>query len=427
MIGFVLFWMLLVVLSVPMAFSLAIAATAFLLLQGQDPYIIVQRMIAGPDSFPLLAVPFFILAGNLMNSTGITRRLFNFARVLVGHIPGGLGHVNVLASVIFAGMSGSAVADAAGLGVMEIEAMVAEGYDPDFSAAITAASATIGPIIPPSIPMVLFGVLSGTSVGSLFLGGFIPGLIMGAGLMVGTYIIGVKRGYKVDRKPSIREVWVTFREAFLALLTPVIIMGGIVAGIFTPTEAAIITVMYALLISSVVYRSVGAQQLLGVIVDSIEFTANIMIIVAAANLFGWVITRENVPQMLTELLLSFSSNPTVIMLLIAGLVLVLGCVMEGTSMMLILVPILMPTIVRAGISPVHLGVVFVLCEMIGLITPPFAVNLYIVSGIADISFEKAAKATLPFLAILAIVALIVTLFPQLVLFLPELVYQRLWR
>ena len=422
MIGLVLFWMLLVVLNVPLAFSLAIASTAFLLLQGQDLYIIVQRMVAGPDSFPLLAVPFFILAGNLMNSTGITRRLFNFARVLVGHIPGGLGHVNVVASIIFAGMSGSAVADAAGLGVMEIEAMVEEGYDPDFSAAVTAASATIGPIIPPSIPMVLFGVLSGTSVGSLFLGGFIPGLLMGVGLMIGTYIIGVRRGYKVDRKPSAQEVWVTFREAFLALLTPVIIMGGIITGIFTPTEAAIITVMYALLISLVVYRSVGKRQLFDVIVDSIEFTANIMIIVAAANLFGWIITRENVPQMFTELLLSFSTNPTIVMVLIAALVLVLGCVMEGTSMMLILVPILMPTIVKVGISPVHLGVVFVLCQMIGLITPPFAVNLCIVSEIADISFEEAAKATLPFLAILVIVALAVTLFPQIVLFLPELVY-----
>jgi tripartite ATP-independent transporter DctM subunit len=421
---FIPLWLLLIFLNMPLAFSLAVASTALLLYQGHDLYIILQRMLAGPDSFPLLAVPFFILAGNLMNSSGVTLRIFRFARTLVGHIPGGLGHVNVVASMIFAGMSGSAVADAAGLGVMEIKAMHEAGYDDDFSAAVTAASATIGPIIPPSIPMVLFGVLSGASVGKLFLGGFIPGVLMGLGLMAVIYFIGRRRKYHVDRRSTFKEVFTSFLDALWALFTPVVIMGGILSGIFTPTEAAIATVVYAMLISIFVYRTLNLKDIKQALTDTVEFTANIMFIVAAANLFGWILTKENIPQQFAVYLALVSTNPTIIMLIIAAFVLFLGCFMEGTAMMMILVPILMPVTMRLGIDPVHLGVVFVLVQMIGLLTPPFAVNINIVSCIAGTSFGATSRAMVPFIAILSLTALLCVLVPDFVLFLPNLLFRR---
>ena len=417
---FIPLWLLLVATNMSLAFTLLVVSTFFLMLQGEDLYIIVQRMVAGPDSFPLLAVPFFILAGNLMNSSGITHRIFRFARALVGHIPGGLGHVNVVASMIFAGMSGSAVADAAGLGTMEIDAMTKEGYDADFSAAVTAASSTVGPIVPPSIPMVLFGVLSGASVGRLFLGGFLPGILMGLCMMVVVYYIGRRRNYKADSRPGLSEVWSAFSQAFWALLTPVIIMGGIITGVFTPTEAAVVTVVYAVIISIAVYRSMSWPHVKEGLISTVEFSANIMVIVAGANLFGWILTRANIPQNFTKFLVSFSQDPTLIMLIIAAMILFLGCFMEGTAMMMILVPILVPLIMAVGIDPVHLGVVFVLLQMIGLITPPFAVNIMIVSGIAGLSFERVVKAMVPFMIILTLMALAVILVPQFVMFLPNL-------
>jgi tripartite ATP-independent transporter DctM subunit len=420
---FIPLWLLLVSSNMPLAFTLLVVSTFQLMIQGEDLYIIIQRMVAGPDSFPLLAVPLFILAGSLMNSSGITHRIFRFSRSLVGHIPGGLGHVNVLASIIFAGMSGSAVADAAGLGTMEIDAMKKEGYDAEFSAAVTAASSTVGPIVPPSIPMVIFGVLSGASVGRLFLGGFLPGMLMGLSMMIVIYYLGRKRKYHVDSTPSLGAIWKAFLKAFWALLTPLIIMGGIIGGVFTPTEAAVVTVFYALVVSAVIYRSMHMPGVKEALISTVEFSANIMMIVAGANLFGWILTRANIPQDFTKFLVSFSQDPTVIMLIIATMVLFLGCFMEGTAMMMILVPILIPLTTSVGIDPVHLGVVFVLVQMIGLITPPFAVNIMIVSGIAGISFEKVVKAMVPFMIILVLVALLVILLPGFVMFLPNLMIQ----
>ena len=277
-------WFIFLFCNMPIAFSLAVVSTIYLLSQGIDPYLIVQKMVSAPNSFPLLAVPFFIFAGNIMNCSGITNRIFRFAKSLVGRIPGGLGHVNIVASMIFSGMSGSAVADASGLGVMEIDAMVKEDYDPGFSSAITAASATIGPIVPPSIPMVLFGVLSGASVGKLFLGGLIPGVMMGLGLMIVTYFIGRKNNYKVKEPFRLSKLLVDLKESIWALFTPAIIMGGIILGFFTPTEAAIVTVAYAMLISAVVYKGLNWKAIKGAIVDTIEFTANILIPVSYTHL-----------------------------------------------------------------------------------------------------------------------------------------------
>ena len=418
---FVPLWLLLLFAGMPLAFSLLVSSVVLLMWQGQDLYIVVQRIIAGPNSFPLLAVPFFILAGTLMNTSGITTRIFSFARNLVGHIPGGLGHVNVLSSLIFSGMSGSAVADAAGLGMIEIKAMRENGYDAEFSAAVTAASATIGPVVPPSIPMVLFSVLSGASLGQLFLGGIVPGLLMCFGLMVVVYFIGRKRGYAVDPRPKLATIFVAFFHAFLPLLTPILIVGGIVTGITTPTEAAVIAVFYAIVISVIAYRSLSWKGFIEAFLESVEYTANIMVVVAAATLFGWILTRAQVPQIVADTLLGISTDPTIVLLMIGVVVLFFGCLMDGTPMMLILVPILVPVTVRAGIDLVQFGVVFVLLQMIGLITPPFAVNVMIVSNISKASFEEIVRELVPMGLILLVVTIACILFPQLVLTLPGLI------
>ena len=418
---FVPLWLLLLFAGMPLAFSLLVSSIILLMWQGQDLYIVVQRIIAGPNSFPLLAVPFFILAGTLMNTSGITTRIFSFARNLVGHIPGGLGHVNVLSSLIFSGMSGSAVADAAGLGMIEIKAMRENGYDAEFSAAVTAASATIGPVVPPSIPMVLFSVLSGASLGQLFLGGIFPGLLMCFGLMVVVYFIGRKRRYPVDPRPKVAAIFAAFIHAFLPLLTPVFIVGGIVTGITTPTEAAVIAVFYAIAISVFAYRSLSWKGFIEAFMEAIEYTANIMVVVAAATLFGWILTRAQVPQIVADALLGISTDPTIVLMLIGLVVLFFGCLMDGTPMMLILVPILVPVTVRAGIDLVQLGVVFVLLQMIGLITPPFAVNVMIVSNISKAPFEGIVRELVPMGLILLVVTIACILFPQIVLTLPGLI------
>ena len=414
-------WLFLLFTGMPLAFSLLVASIVFLVWQGQDLFIVVQRIVAGPNSFPLLAVPFFIFAGTLMNSSGITTRIFAFARVLVGHIPGGLGHVNVLSSLIFSGMSGSAVADAAGLGMIEIKAMRDNGYDAEFSAAVTAASATIGPVVPPSIPMVLFSVLSGASVGQLFLGGVIPGLLMCFGLMVVIFFIGRRRRYAVDPKPKLTGVVVAFVRALLPLLAPILIIGGIVTGVSTPTEAAVVAVFYALAVSVLAYRSLSWKGFLDAFLESIEYTANIMVVVAAATLFGWILTRAQVPQYVAETLLGVSTDPTIVLLMIGLVVLFFGCLMDGTPMMLIFVPILVPVALQAGIDLVQLGVVFVLLQMIGLITPPFAVNIMIVSNISRASFEGVVREIIPMGMVLLVVTVACILFPGLVLTLPGLI------
>ena len=418
---FIPFWLVLLLGGMPLAFSLLVACLALLVTQGQDLYIVTQRLVAGPNSFPLLAVPFFIFAGTLMNTSGITTRIFAFARTVVGHIHGGLGHVNILSSLIFSGMSGSAVADAAGLGMIEIKAMRDDGYDAEFSAAVTAASATIGPIIPPSIPMVLFSVLSGASLGRLFLGGIVPGLLMCVGLMVVVYFIGRKRGYTVDARPKLSHIGAAFVKAFLPLLTPVLIVGGIVSGVVTPTEAAVVAVFYALAISVFVYNSLRLRDFIDAFIESVEYTANIMVVVAAATLFGWILTRAQVPQIVAENLLSISSDPTIVLLIIGAVVLFFGCLMDGTPMMLIMVPILIPTATTVGIDLVQLGVVFVLLQMIGLITPPFAVNVMIVSNISNASFGGIVRELWPMGLILFAVTIACILFPWLVLGLPEMV------
>ncbi|QNU64449.1 TRAP transporter large permease [Vreelandella titanicae] len=414
----------LLVMGVPIAISLAGSCLLYVLLTGRVPDVVVMhRMINGVDSFPLLAIPFFILAGNLMNNGGITVRIFDFAKALMGWMRGGLGHVNVGASIVFSGMSGAAVADAGGLGTIEIKAMKDAGYDEEFSVGITAASSTIGPIIPPSLPMVIYGVMASVSVGQLFVAGLVPGLLMGLVLMTMITIISRRRGYTRDAVFSLPVLGHTFKRAFLSLLTPVIIVGGIMSGAFTPTEAAIAAVVYALVLGGVVYRSLTWRRLLKVSMETIETTAVILLIVAGASIFAWILTSNQVTQHVVTLLGPFADNPIATLIIINLVLILVGCFMETIAAITILVPVLLPVAITAGVDPVHFGVIMVLNLMIGLLTPPVGMVLYVLSRVSGISFEKCMRGTLPFLVPLVIALLLVTFIPAISLWLPTLIYR----
>ncbi|WP_336058045.1 TRAP transporter large permease [Nitratireductor sp. CH_MIT9313-5] len=414
---------LLLVLGMPVALSLASASAVYIILEGLPNVVVVHNMINGVDSFPLLAIPFFILAGHLMNSAGITERIFTFARALVGWAPGGLGHVNVGASVIFAGMSGAAVADAGGLGTIEIKAMRDAGYDTDFAVGVTAASSTIGPIIPPSLPLVIYGVMASASIGELFAAGLVPGLMMAVALMIMVAWYAWRRDYPRDLVFRPALVLASFLQAFLPLLTPVIIVGGIVSGLFTPTEAAVAAAAYALCLGLFVYRSLTWRHILRVSIDTIETSAAILLIVAAATIFAWILTANQVANGLGEFLLSISQNPQVILIFITLIVLALGLFMETIAAITILVPVLLPIAQQVGIDPVHLGIVVVLNLMLGLLTPPVGMVLYVLAQVSGVSFERCLKATAPFLVPLILVLLLVTFVPAFSLYLPTQFYR----
>lgn len=410
-----------IALRVPIAFALGFSSLIYMLAAGIPLQVIPQVMAKTFDSFVLLAIPFFMLAGQLMNSGGITNRIYGFAKALTGHIRGGLSHVNVVGSMIFAGMSGSAVADASGIGQIEIRAMIEEGFEPDFAAAVTAASATVGPIIPPSIPMVIYGSIAGVSIGSLFVGGAIPGTLMGAALMVACYVVSVRRGYPRFERASLRELMATLKSAILPLLTPGILLGGLLGGVFTPTEAAVVAVLYAVLLGFVVYRELPFSRLGKILLQVVEDTASIMFIVSTAAVAGWILAYEGVPQALSESVLSVTTNKYVILLILNAVLLAAGCFMEATALILILTPVLLPVIDTVGIDRVHFGVVMVLNLMIGLITPPVGVCLYVCSKFARVPVERTIKSVLPFFVALVVVLLVISFLPSLVTFLPSLV------
>ncbi len=413
-------FLFLVVIGFPIVFSLALISFLYLQAYGIPMSAIAQRMVVGVNNYALLAVPFFILAGNLMNNGGVTKRLFRFASATVGWIPGGLGHANVVASVIFAGMSGAAIADAGGLGTIEIKAMRDEGYDRDFAAAVTAASSTIGPIVPPSIPLVIFASIANVSVGRLFLGGAIPGLAMGVALIVLIYIMARRRNFPVHARFDIKEATVSFAAGFLPLLTPAIILVGIVAGVFSPTESAIVASAYALFLGMFVYRELTIRDLIQVIYDTIKTTSMVVFIIAAASIYGWLLGREQVPQSVARVLFAISENPHIVLLIVIGFLMIIGCFLETTAALILLTPILVPPVMMVGIDPVHFGLVMVLTLMIGLITPPVGVVLYIISSIAGARFEDVTRAVLPFIVPLLIVLFLIAFVPDLVLFLPRL-------
>lgn len=415
---------LFLVTGVPVAIALGGSSLLFVLITGQVPsLVVVHRMVNGIDSFPLLAVPFFILAGSLMNAVGITNRIFAFATACVGWMPGGLGHVNIGASVIFAGMSGAAVADAGGLGTIEIKAMRDAGYDTDFAVGVTAASSTIGPIIPPSLPMVIYGVMASTSIGQLFAAGFIPGLLMATALMMMVAWFSRTRKYPRDSSFSFKVLWFTFKRAFMSLLTPIIIVGGILTGIFTPTEAASAAVGWALFLGLIWYRTLNLRRLIRVSMDTIETTAIILLIVAGASIFAWLLTSNRVTEHFVAMITTLTDNPVLILLILNIVLFVVGFFMETVAAITILVPVLLPVATQVGIDPVHFGVIMVLNLMIGLLTPPVGMVLYVLSRVSGVSFERCTRATLPFLIPLVVVLLLITFFPQFSMWLPTLIYR----
>jgi C4-dicarboxylate transporter DctM subunit len=410
------------ILGIPIAFVLGLTSFVALLYSGNIPLLLMPKeMFSGTDSFPLLAVPFFILAGNLMNAGGITKRLITFCNILLGYVRGGLALVNVVASMFFAGITGAAVADTSALGSILIPAMTEEKYDRDFSAAVTAASSTVGPIIPPSIPMVILGTVGELSIGALFLAGVIPGIMVGLALLIVSYIISRRRNYPKGRIKSIKEFFFGLKDAILALLMPGIIMGGILGGIFTPTEAAVVAVVYALLVSFLVYREIRWKDLPKILIDSIVTTSIIMLVIANSAIFGWILANHQVPQAAAQIFLSISNNKWVILLLINIFLLFVGTFMETTASLIILTPILLPLAVKVGIDPIHFGVVMVLNLVIGLITPPLGVCLFIACSIAKITLEQIVKAILPFLIAAIAVLFIVTYIPQLSLWIPQMI------
>jgi tripartite ATP-independent transporter DctM subunit len=417
-------FILLLVIGVPVFVALGAGSLAYIKFHTMIPdFVVLHRMAGGVDSFPLLAVPFFILAGNLMNTAGITNRIFDFAVSAVGWMRGGLGHVNVVGSVIFAGMSGTAVADAGGLGNIEIKAMRDHGYKDEFAIGITAASSTIGPIIPPSLPMVVFGVVGNVSIGQLFAGGLIPGVLMATVMMF--YVTWYARRNNIGRDQMFRlNLLVTsFIRAIPALFTPVLIIGGMSLGVFTPTEAAIAACAWALLLGVLLYRSLTWKQFYRITLDTVEMTASVLVIVGAASLFGWVLTTTRVTEAIAAGVLSITDNPLLIMLLINLFLLVVGCFMETIAAISILVPIFMPIITKVGIDPVQFGVVMVLNLMIGLLTPPVGMVLFVLSRVARVSLDRTIVGVMPFLIPLFIVLILISIFPWFTTALPTLWYR----
>ena len=452
--------------GIPIAIAMAIGSLAYIWLSGTiPPLTVVHRMVGGVDSFPLLAVPFFIFAGNLMNSAGITNRIYDFALALVGWMKGGLGHVNVVGSVVFAGMSGTAVADAGGLGTIEIKAMKDHGYPVEFAVGITAASSTLGPIIPPSLPMVIYGVQANASIGKLFAAGFVPGIVMALFMMVMVAWYARVRKYGADIAFSwprmggafvellavaivafalfrlwgdqelgglfkfglplaavlIVDRWMKFR-AFMALLTPVILIGGMASGLFTPTEAAVAAVAWALFLGFVWYRTLNWRMLVKISMDTIETTATVLFIVAAASIFAWVLTTTQVTEAIAHWVLSISSEPWVFLLLANLFLLFVGCFMETIAAITILVPVFSPIIAKLGIDPIHFGLVMVLNLMIGLLTPPVGMVLFVLAKVSKLSFERTVVAIAPWMLPLFATLILITFVPEVVLWLPRLLY-----
>ena len=409
-------------LGVPVGQAMIGGSVLYLYLKGMDMGTAAEQLLNGTySSFLLLAIPLFILAATIMSSGSILDRLLRFCNAIVGRFPGGLAQVNVLQSIVFASMSGSALADAAGSGKMMLAMMTRDGkYTKGFAAALTAVSAVIGPILPPSIPMVLYALVSGASIGYLFIAGVVPGLLLGAVQMGLIYFLAKRRHYPVEEKVALREMPRITREAFPALMLPVILLGCLYSGVTTPTEAAGLAAAYALLISVVLYRSVSWRDMYDALLSSARVSVSIGMLIAGALVFNYVITAENIPASLSVALKTFDLSPLGFLLLVNLLLLVLGCFLEGSTIILVILPVLLPTATALGIDPVHFGVVAILNIMIGLVTPPYGLLLFMMTKIADVSLMELVREVLPFLAVMLGALVVVTLMPDLVLFLPRL-------
>lgn len=418
MIVFLLAFVILLVIGVPISISIGASAVLGCLSLGYPLVVIGQKMVSGIDSFLLIAVPLFILAGNLMNAGKITEKIFDTAKELVGWIPGGLGHANVVASIIFAGMSGSAVADAGGLGAIEMEAMTKNGYDEKFSGAVTAASSVIGPIFPPSIPLIIYGSVASVSVDQLFMGGVVPGLLMGVLLMVMVFIFAIVRKY--ERHPfNLKNLLQQFIYSVPALITPLIILSGFTLGWFTPTEASSIAVIYSLLISLFLYRTLDWASFKKCLKDSAISSANTLFIIGTSTLFTYIMAMEGISRQMADFILGISSNPAVVLLVINIILLLLGMVMEPGAILTLMLPVLLPIATGLELDLVHFGVMVVLNLMIGQVTPPFGVCLFVISDVNKVKLESLYKAILPFLIPLILTLLMVTYIPGIVTALPN--------
>ncbi|MBC6406167.1 MAG: TRAP transporter large permease [Rhodospirillales bacterium] len=410
------------VIGLPLPFCLGFASVgALLFFDFPVPLTIVpQRFVSGIDSFAFMAIPFFLLVGDLMNTAGITQRLIRFSNALVGHLPGGLAQVNVVSSMFFGGISGSSTADTASIGSILIPAMNKEGYDPEFSVALTATSSCCGPIIPPSIGLILYGVIANVSITDLFLAGYLPGLMLGGALLTTAYTISKKRGYPTHPRASLREVFDAFKSSVFAAALPFLVIGGLLSGVFTVTEAAGVAVVYTLFVGFFVYRELTLGRVIQVLQGAVVKVGTLMSIAAAALIFAWVLTILEVPQQLASAILQISDNKYVILLLLNVFFLFVGMFMEPKASLLILMPVILPLLPPLEIDLVHFGIIIIFNSVIGLITPPIGIVLNLASKIGNVGMDRAAIATLPFLAAMLVVLVIVTYMPTLVLFLPNL-------
>ena len=416
-------FLLLLALSVPLSVSMSIAGIAYIVFSGIPISVIAQRMGNAVNSFPLLAVPVFIFAGCLMNTSGITTRIFDFAKLLIGPIRGGLAQVNVVASLIFSGISGAALADIGGLGQIEIKAMEEQGYKSELAAGITAASATIGPIFPPSIPLIIYGTVAEESGVKLLIAGVVPGLLITFLLMLQIGFFSRKYNFPAESQAyNVKEVFNAFRKALPAVFVPVILIGGLLSGFFSPTEVAAVTVFYGLILGKFIYRELTWKQLVEVGRQSIRQTANIMFIISSAAIFAFALTVEQVHVQMTDMLLGISKDPTILLLIVNVLLLVVGMIMETIAAILVLTPLLVPALSQVGVDPIHLGIVMVLNLMIGLLTPPVGMSLYMVSIVSGAPVEKVIRAILPYFLPLILSLIIVTLFPMISTWLPGLLF-----
>ncbi len=411
-------------LGIPVAFSIGYTCLAVIVFGGglKDLSfdLFALQMMEGVNSYPLLSSSFFVLAANVMNSSAITNRIFNFANALVGHLRGGLGHVNVVGSMIFAGMSGTAVADAAGLGNIEIKAMRDAGYPMRITLGITGASSILGPIIPPSIAMIFYGWLANVSIGELFIGGLLPGVILGLLMMVQVYFVSAKLKIPLTPRAPVKFMLTSFQRAFLSLLTPLIIIGGIYSGLFSPTESGAVASVYAIILGLFIYRTITGRDLLKVVRESVEFTGILMLIMAFSAVYGWLLVNVKIPQMVAAELTKISSDPLVILFLINGFFLVVGCFMSVLVAVNILTPIFVPVVKSMGIDPIHFGVLMVITLSMGVCTPPFGNVLFVLAAITKQSFEEVTKSVLPYLLPILGIIVLAIFFPQIITFLPRL-------
>ncbi len=412
-------------LGLPVAVAMGGSAVVLMILErgitAFRPEVVAQKSAYGLNNFLLLSIPLFLYAGKIMNTGSITKRIFEFAKSLVGWLHGGLGHVNIVASVIFAGMTGTATSDAAGLGAIEIEAMREAGYDDDFTFAVTGASSLIGPIIPPSIPLVIYGLMTSVSIGKLLIAGIVPGIILAGALMTYVEIYAVRHHYPKGERFQIKKLWNDFKRSILSLLTPVIIIGGILSGIFTPTEAAAIASVYATILTVFIYKEVDWKALKNILFETVRDSGTIMMICYCASVYGYVITRSQLAVKLAGAVLEISNNPYVVCFLLVGFLLIVGCFMENLATITILAPVFLPVMEAVGIDPLAFGIIMILTLMVGLLTPPFGMVLFVLCKVGNFPLTRMIKAVVPFIIPVLIVIAIMIMCPQIITFLPNLV------